>query len=141
MIGNLVGRYETDTKPTYILAARKLTATAYISYSVIITFIIAVGQKGARLIQIATIGKLTAIAHQESTIRNVENDLLGLGVVRVLDQLQRHHVVALQSSQVTSYVSKQVCSVGTTALFYLRIIHWLSSPLRCAYLPARYIHN
>ena len=98
MIGNLVGRYETDAKPTDILATRKLTATAYIGDPVIITFIITIGQKGARLIQVATVGELTTIAHQESAIRDVKDDFLGLGIIRILDKLQRHHVVALQSS-------------------------------------------
>ena len=43
MIGNLVGRYETYTKPTDILATRKLAATTNICDTVVIAFVITIG--------------------------------------------------------------------------------------------------
>ena len=123
MVRHLIGGHEADTKATDILAARQLTAAADIRDPVVVALVVALGEKSARLVQISAIGELAAVAHKQAVVRDVKYDLLGFRVIRILDELQRHHVVALQPGQVASDVAKEVGGVRTRILIVCFLIH------------------
>ena len=111
MVRHLIGGDEADAKATDILASRQLSAAADIRDAVVVALVVALGEKGARLVQVAAVGELAAVAHQQAAVRDVEDDFLGFRVIRILDELQRHHVVALQPGQVASDIAEEVGGV------------------------------
>ena len=99
MVRNLVGGYEANAKAPDVLASREFPAAANVRDAVVIAAVAVLGDEAAGpRIQVATVGELTAVTHQQAAISDVEYDLLGLGVIRILDELKGHDVVALEAS-------------------------------------------
>jgi predicted acyltransferase (DUF342 family) len=64
---------------------------------------------------LTAVGELAAIGENKTLIGDVKNHRLRFCVVRVLNKLQCHDIIALKSRQVASDVSKQVRGVRATA--------------------------
>ena len=78
----------------------------------IVAAVVVAGDKAARpRVQIAAVGELAAVEDKKAAVGDVDDNGLCLGVIRVLDELESHDVVALQPCQVATYVSKQVRGV------------------------------
>jgi hypothetical protein len=50
--------------------------------------------------QVAAVGELAAVEDKKAPVGDVEDNRFCFGVIRVLDELEGHHVVALQPCQV-----------------------------------------
>ena len=112
MVRYLVGRQETDAETPDVLAPQQLSAAAHVGDAVVVAGVVRLRPEAARTgVQIAAVGEHAAVAHHESVVGDVEDDLVRLRVVGVLDQLQGHHVVALEPGQVAADVAKEVRGV------------------------------
>ncbi|HCF1504394.1 TPA: hypothetical protein NIB30_004212 [Pseudomonas aeruginosa] len=124
MIRDLIGRDEADTKAANVLTTSELSTAADIRDSVVVTLVVTFGKKGARPVQAATVGELTAIEYNEPLVGDVKNHRLRFGVVRILNEFKGHDVIALKSRQVTSDVSKQVRGVRAADVRFGHLIHF-----------------
>lgn len=66
------------------------------------------------LMRLLKTDELPATAHHQAAVRNVEYDFIGFRVICILDELQRHHVVAFQPGQVALDVAEEVGGVRAT---------------------------
>ena len=78
--------------------------------------------------QVTAVGELAAIEDNKTQIGNVKNHRLRFRIVRVLNELEGHDVIALKSRQVASDVSKQVRGVRAASAGLGLLIHSCSEP-------------
>lgn len=78
--------------------------------------------------QVTAVGELAAIEDNKTQIGNVKNHRLRFRIVRVLNELEGHDVIALKSRQVASDVSKQVHGVRAASAGLGLLIHSCSEP-------------
>jgi hypothetical protein len=77
-------------------------------------------------VQITAVGELAAIDDKKALVGDVEDNRLCFGVIRVLDELEGHDVVALEPRQVAPDVSKQVRGVRTASAGLGFLVHCVS---------------
>mgnify|MGYP007007176910 CR=1 FL=1 len=73
--------------------------------------------------QATAVGELATIDDKKAPVGDIEDNGLRLGVIRILDELEGHDVVALQPCQVATYVSKQVRGVRAASARLGPLIH------------------
>ncbi len=112
VVRDLIRRNEADAEASDVLATRKLSPAANIRDSVIVAAVVVAGDEAARpRVQIAAVGELATIDDKKAPVGDVEDNGFCFGVVRVLNELQGHDVVALKSSEVAPDIAEEVCGV------------------------------
>lgn len=77
---------------------------------------------------LTAVGELATVDDKKAPVADVENNRLRFCVIRVLDELEGHDIVALESSQVTPDVSEKVRCVRAASAGLGLLIHSCSEP-------------
>ena len=129
MVRDLIRRDEAYAEASDILATRKFSPASNIRDPVVVAAVVAAGDEAARPpVQITAVGELATIDDKKASVSDVEDNGICFGVVRVLDELEGHDVIALKSSQVALYVSKQVRGVLAASAGLGLLIHFICEP-------------
>jgi hypothetical protein len=101
VVRDLIRRDEADAEASDVLATRKLPPAADIRDSVVVAAVVVAGDEAARpRVQITAVGELATVDDKKAPVGDVEDNRFCFGVIRVLDELKGHDVVALQPCQV-----------------------------------------
>ena len=102
----------------------QLASASYVGNAVVVATIVACGDQaaGAR-VQITAVSEPAAVTDHKTAIGDVEDDLFGLRVIRVLDELEGHHVVALQACKMAPDVAEEIGGVGAAPTKLCCLLH------------------
>ena len=99
MVRDLIRRDEADTEATDVLALPELASARQVHDPVVVAAVALALLKWAHVgVEVAAVVERAAVPDPQAFVHNVERDFLSWGVVSVLNQLERHDVVALQCS-------------------------------------------
>ena len=106
IVGHLISRYESDPESSDIPILVALSPAAHINDAMEITARAPYLQEWTwSSIKVSAVAEMTVITNDKSVLTDIEDDHARTSIICILDELEGHDVIALQTGQVRSDVA------------------------------------